>query len=63
MKCCWWLCPQNYAGLHIAHSRSDGNQLRSHEPTIKHLLDQIMVIASRHAVAGEDAMIRVCGSR
>ena len=54
---------QNYAVLGIAQSLPDRNQTCSHNSTFRRLLDEILIVIGRCAVAGENAMIRADGSR
>ena len=54
---------QNYAGLGIAQSLPDCSRTCSHESASRRLLDEILIVIARCAVAGENAMIRADGSR
>ena len=54
---------QNYAGLHSTQSLLDRSQTRSNKSAVRHLLDEIPIVAGRRTVAGENAMLCAGGSR
>ena len=54
---------QNYAGLHITQSLSDRGGVRSHKAMFQWLLDEILIVIGRCAVAGENVMIDAGGRR
>jgi hypothetical protein len=54
---------QNYAGLHSTQSLLDRSQTRSNKWAVRHLLDEIPIVAGRRTVAGENVMLCVGGSR
>ena len=51
---------QNHTSLNVAQPFPDRGRMCSHQPMFRNLLHEILIVAGRCAVAGEDAMICMC---